>query len=104
MSDSTPYPENVPGDFYVAKDCCTMCDMPFVVAKDLFGKAGEDHCYVKKQPTTADELRRMIDAAESADLGCIRYKGNDPKILQRLKDGPPTFYRRIMNRVRSAFR
>jgi hypothetical protein len=50
-------PRNVPGDFYVAKDCCTQCGVPWHFAPDLFGDSDDNS-------------------------GCIRYRGNDPEILK----------------------
>lgn len=95
---------NVVGDFYVVDECCTMCGVPTVEAPDLFGLESPDgteekaeHCYVKKQPSTAAELGRMIAAIQVAELGCIRYRGDDQKIIEKLLvsreieqwDGPP---------------
>ena len=85
-----PYPENVAGDFYVEKDCCTCCDVPRAEAPDLFTYAddGDDymHCYVSKQPSNAGELDDMLRVIQCAELQCIHYRGNDPAILQRIAD------------------
>lgn len=52
--------------------------MPFTVAPDLFGiSSSESHCVVKRQPQTAEELERMYEAIEVAELDCIHYKGSD---------------------------
>lgn len=52
--------------------------MPFTVAPDLFAISNsESHCVVKRQPQTADELERMYQAIEVAELDCIHYKGGD---------------------------
>ena len=84
-----PYPENVDGDFYVEKDCCTLCDVPMVEAPGLFTYAVDadgkpDHCFVSRQPENASELDDMVSAIASAELQCIRYRGNDPVLLDRL--------------------
>lgn len=63
--------------------CCTLCGVPHAEAPDLFGESREG-CYVKKQPSSADEIDRMISAMAVQELGCIRYKGTDPDILARL--------------------
>ena len=82
-----PHPLNAPGDFYVEDGCCTMCEMPFEVAADLFGTTETPywHCYVKKQPSSESEIASMIDAISCADLKCIRYRGKDAKILVSLE-------------------
>ena len=84
------YPENVPGDFYVEKDCCTCCDVPRAEAPDLFTYAQEPdgyaHCYVSKQPSNSNELEDMLRVIQCAELQCIHYRGNDPAILKRISD------------------
>ena len=88
MPEYQPHPANVPGDFYVEDGCCTMCEMPFVIAPDLFGtcqdRKGYPHCYVKRQPESPPELDQMVDAIRCADLQCIRYRGSDRLIQLRL--------------------
>jgi hypothetical protein len=83
-----PYPANVPGDFYVEDGCCTMCKVPLTFAPDLFGvahdPAGYEHCYVRRQPETAAEFDQMMSTIQCADLGCIRYRGEDRLIQLRL--------------------
>jgi hypothetical protein len=85
MSSRIAHPLNVPGDFYVEDQCCTMCAIPFSEAPSLFGTtADQDHCFVKKQPATDDEMTQMVSAIQSAELSCIRYKGNQRGIQIRL--------------------
>jgi hypothetical protein len=86
-----PYPENVAGDFYVEKDCCTMCDVPMVEAPELFtyaiGADGQpDHCFVSRQPADESELKDMLSVIRCAEFRCVRYRGDDPTLLQRLID------------------
>lgn len=82
--------ENVPGDFYVKHDCCTMCGVPDAVARNLFGgfdgagQATHDQCFVKKQPENDEELNQMLSALSSQELNCIRYCGKDRKIKDRI--------------------
>ena len=75
-----PFRENVPGDFYVEENCCTMCEAPFAEAPGMFGvaddPAGYTHCYIKRQPVTPVEMDQMIMAIRIAELGCIRYRGS----------------------------
>src|SRR5277367_2882949 len=80
MVEHQPHPENVVGDFYVEDGCCAMCRAPFIGAPALFGvcrSGGYDHCYVKQQPGTAEQVEQMVFAISCAELGCIRYRGTD---------------------------
>lgn len=79
-----PFAENVLGDFYVEDGCCTSCGMPSTVAPGLFSYALDGHCYVSKQPSSAIEIRQMIEAFEVQDIGCIRYKGKNRVIQIKL--------------------
>jgi hypothetical protein len=73
-------------DFYVQRECCTACGVPQVIAPDLVGWSDEayPHCIWVKQPQTADELDRAIKIVHAQELGCHRYSGSDPAILERL--------------------
>lgn len=85
-----PHPENVAGDFYVEFGCCTSCDVPLIEAPSLFTYSqdadGFMHCYVSKQPGDEHELDNMLQAIRCAELKCIRYRGEDPRVLRRLTD------------------
>ena len=74
------------GDFYVQDTCCMSCGVPQSIGPDLVGWTNENltQCYWIKQPETADELDRAIEIVHTQELGCHRYSGNDPAILQRL--------------------
>ena len=62
-----------------------MCAIPFSEAPELFGTtADEDHCFIKKQPETDDEMAEMVSAIQCAELSCIRYKGTQRSIQIRL--------------------
>jgi hypothetical protein len=88
MEESKPHPSNVPGDYFVEDGCCMMCEVPLSAAPDLFGvsrdTAGHAHCFVKKQPETADERDQMCLAIRLAEAGCIRYRGRDRATQERL--------------------
>ena len=84
MKTIVAHKDNAPGDFYVEDGCCVTCAVPFTVAPDMFAWATEDQCVVCKQPETAEELNRMVAAFKVADMGCIRYKGNERSIQIRL--------------------
>lgn len=82
-----PHPRNIHGDFYVEDGCCTACDVPFYYAPNLFKyDETEMHCFVAKQPTDDDEMYQMIKATRASEVECIRYKGNEPRILRRLTE------------------
>lgn len=96
--------KNAPGPFYVEAGCCTACGVPEATAPDLFGFDAESNCFVRRQPRTAQEIDRMLLTMIRADLGCIRYSGQDDRITQRLAEqgegalsdiAPPGDIRRI---------
>jgi hypothetical protein len=85
MTSRTPHPLNVPGDFYVEDNCCLICDIPRTIAPDLFAlEGGNEHCFVKHQPTSQAEIDRMHQAISTAELQCIRYLGKNRQIQIRL--------------------
>jgi hypothetical protein len=82
------YSENSIGDFYVENQVCITCGAPEAEAPDLIehSKLEYGHCYFKKQPKTADELDRAINAMQVSCIAGIRYGGKDKAILKRLYD------------------
>jgi hypothetical protein len=78
-----PDHNNVPGDFYVDANCCTLCGVPEYYAPDLFG-SDEWGCWVRRQPVTPEEEKRMLIVMRTQDLGCIEYGGKDDRILRLL--------------------
>ncbi|OYW11956.1 MAG: hypothetical protein B7Z55_18750, partial [Planctomycetales bacterium 12-60-4] len=75
-----PDPANVPGDYYVAQDCCTGCEVPLLEAPELFDWNDNNryvHCFVKKQPATPMEVEHMHTAIRCQEFECIRYRGTD---------------------------
>lgn len=71
------------GDFYVEPDCCILCGIPEAIAPEIF-QTGENHCFVKRQPCSPDEVDRTIRAMWSGEVDCIRYRGRDAAMLERL--------------------
>lgn len=71
------------GDFYVEPNCCLLCGVPEDVAPEVF-RTGENHCFVKRQPCSRDEVDRTIRAVWSSEVDCIRYRGHDAGLLDRL--------------------
>jgi Na+-translocating ferredoxin:NAD+ oxidoreductase RNF subunit RnfB len=88
-------PDNAPGPFYVVKNECILCAMPPEVAPQNirwdaeFQRTGcvgcPNHCRVERQPQTADEVERVIQAACASCVEAIRYCGTDPEILARFR-------------------
>jgi hypothetical protein len=84
MQRRNPHAKNVPGDFYVENECCTSCGIPFDEAPGHFQYDEVGNCFVRRQPATPDEVRRMINAVHASEMKCIRYAGTEPDTLQRL--------------------
>ncbi len=84
MPERIPFPDNVPGDFYVEDGCCTACGLPMTEAPGLFAYASDGHCYVRRQPSSATDMARMIDALAVQELDCIRYKGKNRVVQIRI--------------------
>jgi len=57
-----------------------------MIAPELVGWTDEEHasCYWIRQPEMAAELDRAIEIIHTQELGCHRYAGKDPAILERL--------------------
>ncbi|HET6327732.1 MAG TPA: ferredoxin [Planctomycetaceae bacterium] len=116
MSDEAkeraPHPLNVPGVFYVEDECCTRCDVPIGHAPDLFAASDHESCYVKHQPATSEQLKRMLEVIQCAELQCIRYRGSDRQVQSRIAelgmgdvcDSLPDDLRAISNQVQVAQR
>lgn len=71
------------GDFYVDADCCLLCGVPESIAPEIF-RTGEHHCSIVRQPSSPDELDRTIRAMWSGEVDCVRYRGRDLSMLERL--------------------
>ena len=85
QGSSSPHPANVPGQFYVEDGCCMTCGVPNDIAPDLFDWVeGENHCFVKKQPSKPAEFDRMFEAMNGMEAYCIRAKFADPEFYARL--------------------
>ena len=85
MSENAQTNSTIDG-FYVQPGCCTSCGVPQSVAPDLVGWTNESHpqCYWIKQPANANELNQAINLFRTQELGCHRYSGHDPTVLQKL--------------------
>jgi hypothetical protein len=78
-------PLNAEGDFYVVKDTCITCMAPHHEAPELMGLDEATGCYFRRQPQTPEELGHAIEAVSVSCVEALRYAGNDPEILERLR-------------------
>jgi hypothetical protein len=88
--------ETPPGDFYTDCETCLLCDQFAIEAPDLVAyvrhpqrdehATGPSHCAFVRQPRTAAEIERAIDAMCGSEVCGIRYGGRDPEILRRIAD------------------
>ena len=86
------HPLNAPGPFYVEDGDCIECRGPQGKAPALIGffeeppsLRGCNHCYIRQQPRTSQEVDAMVQAILSSLCSGLRYCGDDPAVLQRLK-------------------
>jgi hypothetical protein len=79
--------ENAPGDFYVEAGCCMSCCLVHGEAPELLNDPGEPfrECYFRRQPRTAEEVERAIDAICLSEMAALRYGGTDPEIIDKLR-------------------
>jgi len=77
MADkSNRYPDNVPGMFYVDKECidCNACNQ---TAPDYFSSPeGGGYSFVKKQPSSEDEIAVCMEALEGCPVEAIGCDGD----------------------------
>ena len=68
--------DNVPGKFYVDKECI-LCSLCCDLAPNNFKESGEgDHDVVFKQPEGEEELKQCADALEQCPVEAIGNDGN----------------------------
>jgi hypothetical protein len=62
------------------------CGAPQAIAPELVGWRDEEatSCYWIRQRETADEPDRAVKISHTQELGCHRYLGREPAILERL--------------------
>lgn len=80
-------PENVPGDFYVVRNTCIQCCLPHEEAPNLLNdwKADFDECYFRRQPASDAQVDQAINAMDASCVEALRYAGNDPCILAKIR-------------------
>jgi len=58
-----PVIENINDDWFVTDGCCTLCNIPFMIAEDLFEiksvDGNEEYCYISKQPKENEDLQKI---------------------------------------------
>lgn len=81
----TAYRENAPGPFYSECDGCVICGAPHEEAPELMAwDPSGNHCFFKRQPETPEEVQRAINAMDVSCVENLRYRGDDPEILETL--------------------
>src|SRR5262245_36568713 len=87
MDDVKRFPKNAPGPFWVENDMCMSCGAPEHEAPELMAFDEEaNHCYFKRQPITPEETERAVRAVWASCCSAVRYSGDDPLILKRLRE------------------
>jgi hypothetical protein len=66
-------PRNARGEFYVEKDCCTLCGVPWDLAPELFAY-DDNGCWVARQPATVDERAKILRVIDMQELGFVRSR------------------------------
>jgi ferredoxin len=69
------WPDNVPGKFYVDRECilCSVCSD--AAPKNFKMSEDEDHDHVFKQPTNDSELAQCREAMENCPVEAIGQDG-----------------------------
>ena len=67
-------PRSAPGEFYVDKDCCLLCGVPWHFAPELFSY-DKNGCWVARQPVTPSERAKMLKVMDTQEMGCIQSRG-----------------------------
>jgi hypothetical protein len=78
-------PLNAEGDLYVVKDTCVTFMAPHHEAPGLMGSDEEAGCYFRRRPRTAEGLEHAAEAVRVSRVEALRYSGDDPEILERLR-------------------
>src|SRR5262245_57769986 len=81
------HPKNASGPFYVLNDQCIASGAPEAEAPDLMAHSDHPfyHCYFSRQPSTPAELERAMSAVIVSCSNALRYAGEDPLVLERLR-------------------
>jgi hypothetical protein len=79
-------PLNADGDFYVEAGTCLWCMAPDKEAPELMGFEKPEGCFFRRQPKAGEDIDHAINAVRASCVEALRYAGNDPTILERLRD------------------
>jgi hypothetical protein len=81
-------PENAPGDFYVMAGLCTQCCLVHGEAPELLNDptAPFTECFFRRQPQMPEEVERAISAMCVSEMCALRYAGDDPAIIAKLRE------------------
>jgi hypothetical protein len=85
MSEFECTPLNAEGGFYVVKDMCVTCMAPHHEAPELMGMDEATGCYFRRQPQTVGEIEHAVEAIRVSCVEALRYSGDDPEVLERLR-------------------
>lgn len=61
------------------------CAVPMAEAPEFF-EMDDEQCYVVKQPASMQEADYLLNAIGTQEVGCIRYAGEDKRIIMRMVD------------------
>ena len=78
-------PLNTEGDFYVVRDTCLTCMAPHQEAPELMGLDEATGCYFRRQPQNTEEVAHAVEAVWASCVEALRYAGNVPEVLERLR-------------------
>jgi len=78
-------PLNADGDFYVEAETCLRCLAPENQAPELMGFEEPNGCFFRRQPETSSEVEHAINAVHYSCVQALRYAGDDPSIIERLR-------------------
>jgi len=76
MPNKDRYPDNVPGKFYTDNNCID-CDLCREAAPAHFDRNEEGFSFVKKQPTTPEEMAACVEAKDGCPVEAIMDDGDD---------------------------
>ena len=76
-SQSDLHPQNVPGRFFVNRDCIG-CDQCRVIAPNHFSGDDQSFAFVSRQPVTAEELKQCEEALGECPVTAIGMEAENP--------------------------
>ena len=94
--NNRPFVANANTPFYVSEGCI-LCNAPETTAPDLIATAKEDgelskdsdtdySCFIKRQPSSKDEIELIAEAMQSSCVECLRYRGTNADVIEILSN------------------